>query len=319
MYVHFQEYFASKLRALWELSGSSWGALWELVAVAGINFITRFDYATWRGPHVTLHGAYSCYTSLNETKYIHRCFDNVNCIIPVTIFIVMLYNACFTYQENKSYNLLISALDRFDMGSSVDDDTYMNTFSELSWRQHFFQSGIELYQSMDFNSKLIGSWGRRSMAVAGEVTWHGQAHPYSWLITIVSLRSKKSEERTTQKWVKPNSWGVFLTVMCQHASGACQSHSRPVLSLCEASRKYIELSPSTPPFLTLWFHEKDLTPTLNLLWIQPILPPIGHILSVPSRSFGWHGSVRWSCKPTVGSHCRCHGRLLLQTCGVWHH
>jgi hypothetical protein len=48
------------------------------------------------------------------------------------IFIVMLYNACFTYQEDKSYNLLISALDRFDMGSSVDDNTFMNTFSELS-------------------------------------------------------------------------------------------------------------------------------------------------------------------------------------------
>jgi hypothetical protein len=43
-------------------------------------------------------------------------------------------------------------------------------------------------------AKLIGSWDRRSMAMAGEVTRHGQAHPYSWLITIVSLRSKESEE-----------------------------------------------------------------------------------------------------------------------------
>ncbi len=97
-----------------------------------INFITRFGYGTQRGPHVTIHGAYSHYTSLNQTRYIQGCFDNVNRIIPVTIFIVMLYNACFTYQEDKSYNLLISALDRFDMGSLVDDDTFMNTFSELS-------------------------------------------------------------------------------------------------------------------------------------------------------------------------------------------
>jgi hypothetical protein len=36
------------------------------------------------------------------------------------------------------------------------------------------------------------------MAMAGEVTRHGQAHPYSWSITIVSLRSKESEERTTE-------------------------------------------------------------------------------------------------------------------------
>jgi hypothetical protein len=96
-----------------------------------INFITRFSYGTQRGPHVTLHGAYSQYTSLNQTKYIQGCFDNDNRIIPVTIFIIMLYNACFTYQEDKSYNLLISALDRFDMVSLVDDDTFMNTFSEL--------------------------------------------------------------------------------------------------------------------------------------------------------------------------------------------
>jgi hypothetical protein len=42
--------------------------------------------------------------------------------------------------------------------------------------------------------KLIWSWGRRSMAVAREVTQHGQAQPYSWSITIVSLRLKESEE-----------------------------------------------------------------------------------------------------------------------------
>jgi hypothetical protein len=95
-----------------------------------INFVTRLGYATHRGPHVTLHGAYSRYTTLKQTTYIQGCFNNVNRIIPVTIFIVMLYNACFTYQEDKSTNLLISALDNFDMGSSVDDDTFMNTFSE---------------------------------------------------------------------------------------------------------------------------------------------------------------------------------------------
>ncbi len=49
-----------------------------------------------------------------------------------------------------------------------------------------------------FSVKWIESWGRSSMAVAGVVTWHGRAHPYSWSITIVSLRSKESEERTTE-------------------------------------------------------------------------------------------------------------------------
>ncbi len=36
------------------------------------------------------------------------------------------------------------------------------------------------------------------MAVAGEVTQHGRAHPYSWLVTIVSLRSRKMMKQTTE-------------------------------------------------------------------------------------------------------------------------
>jgi hypothetical protein len=73
---------------------------------------------------------------------------------------------------------------------------------------------------------------------------------------------------------------MFLTVKCQHVSGACQSHSFLVLSLCEVLRKYAELSHSTPPFLRLRFHEKDLLPTPRLLRVWPILPLLGHILSV---------------------------------------
>jgi hypothetical protein len=121
---------------------------------------------------------------------------------------------------------------------------------------------------MDCNDdcKVKGSWGRRLLAVAGEVTRHGRAHPYSWLITIVSLRSKESEESHRSEW-KTELLGMFLAVTCQHTSGACQSHSCPVLNLRVASRKYVELSPSTPPCLTLQFYEKDLTPTLNLLQI----------------------------------------------------
>ena len=45
-----------------------------------------------------------------------------------------------------------------------------------------------------FYAQLIGSWSRRLMAMAREVTQHGQVHPYSWLITIVSLRSKEKNE-----------------------------------------------------------------------------------------------------------------------------
>jgi hypothetical protein len=36
--------------------------------------------------------------------------------------------------------------------------------------------------------QLLRSWGRRAMAVAREVPRYDQTHPYSWLVTIVSLR-----------------------------------------------------------------------------------------------------------------------------------
>ncbi len=54
---------------------------------------------------------------------------------------------------------------------------------------------------------------------------------------------------------------MFFAVKCQHASSVCKSYSRLVLSLCEASRKYVEHSHSTPLFLRLRFHKKDLLPT----------------------------------------------------------
>jgi hypothetical protein len=125
-------------------------------------------------------------------------------------------------------------------------------------------------------SKVRGSWGRRLLAVAGEVTRHGRAHPYSWSITIVSLKSKESEECHRRKW-ETEFLSMFLAVTCQHVSGACQSHSRPVLNLCGAWWKYVELSPSTPPFLTLQFYKRSDTNSESTPNLRPILPLLGHI------------------------------------------
>jgi hypothetical protein len=112
-----------------------------------ISFITRFGYAMQRGPYLTIHGAYTLYTTLNLMKYIFGCADNVNQIIPIALFLVMLYNACFIYQDNKSKNLLIRALDRFDLGSTVDDNAFMNTFVEFAREKHFIQApwGVRAY------------------------------------------------------------------------------------------------------------------------------------------------------------------------------
>jgi hypothetical protein len=79
---------------------------------------------------------------------------------------------------------------------------------------------------------------------------------------------------------------MFLAVRCQHASGACQSHSCPLLSPREALQKYAELSHITPPFLALRFHEKDLPPTPRLLRVWPILPPLGIFFQSPQGHLG---------------------------------
>jgi hypothetical protein len=75
-----------------------------------INLISRFGYGTRPGPFLTLHGAYTKYTKLTNMRYINNC-DGKDRIIPVTVFLVMLFNACCTYQKGKSSLMLVTALD----------------------------------------------------------------------------------------------------------------------------------------------------------------------------------------------------------------
>jgi hypothetical protein len=95
-----------------------------------INFITQFGNFMRKGPYVTIHGAYSGYINMNAT-YINGCVGKEQ-IIPVTMFLVVLYNACFMYQKDNKSNLLIAALDTFDSGPKVDHEIFMNTLSECN-------------------------------------------------------------------------------------------------------------------------------------------------------------------------------------------
>lgn len=94
-----------------------------------IRFLTRYGYATRASPYLKIHGAYSKYTDIKQTAYINSC-DEWNRIVPVTLFLVTLFNASFMYHENCRENLLIMALDGFDIGKSLSDDTFMNTLSK---------------------------------------------------------------------------------------------------------------------------------------------------------------------------------------------
>jgi hypothetical protein len=61
--------------------------------------------------------------------YVNACGGKEQSI-PVTMFLVMLYISCFMYQSDKRSHLLITALDTFDLGASVDHEKFMNTLSE---------------------------------------------------------------------------------------------------------------------------------------------------------------------------------------------
>jgi hypothetical protein len=95
-----------------------------------IEFLTQFGYATRKLPTVQLHAAHTHYCSdVNDMECIQGC-DGIHCIIPVTLFLVLLYNTCFTFQHDKTTNILKSALDCFDLGTTVDGDTFMTTISK---------------------------------------------------------------------------------------------------------------------------------------------------------------------------------------------
>ena len=83
-------------------------------------------------PFVKLHGAFSNYIEMTEVSYINEC-TGVFQIIPLTIFLVTLYNACWMFQRKKESNMLIFALDTFDLGDAVEHEKFMKTLSESTY------------------------------------------------------------------------------------------------------------------------------------------------------------------------------------------
>ena len=111
-----------------------------------IKFILRFGYGTRPGPFLILHGAYTKYTKLTNMRYINNC-DGIDCIIPVTVFLVMLFNACCTYQKDKALLMLVTALDQLDLGSTLEDETFMNTISKYITLQQIILISNNLFDS----------------------------------------------------------------------------------------------------------------------------------------------------------------------------
>ncbi len=124
-----------------------------------IQYLTRFRYATRTVPYWRLHGAYIEYTKLLHDSYIKNSQDKEH-IIPVTLLLIMLFNACFTYQKSKANNLLIDALDRFNLNTTLSNDKFMNTLSKYIHCNILFKFGIfcSISYSQHVFVKLCNRW-----------------------------------------------------------------------------------------------------------------------------------------------------------------
>ncbi len=74
-------------------------------------------------------------------------------VVPVTIFLVTMYNACILYLNNKTTNLLIPTLQRFNMIGKVSDNTFIDTMSEYLCDTYI--SNFEYYAHIYINFCII--------------------------------------------------------------------------------------------------------------------------------------------------------------------
>ena len=100
--------------------------------VGMINYIFCYGPYTRLEPFVKLHGAFSNYFEMTEVSYINECTGEFQ-IIPVTMFLVTLYNACWMFQRKRDSNKLIFVLDTFDLGDAVKHVKFMKTLSESTY------------------------------------------------------------------------------------------------------------------------------------------------------------------------------------------
>ena len=98
-----------------------------------IQFLCWYGYATRKALTLMLHVAHTNYCQkINEMKIFQGCVGYYR-IIPVTSFLTTLFNTCLTYQEDKTTNLLISALNRFDIGTTIPDDIFISTLGTITY------------------------------------------------------------------------------------------------------------------------------------------------------------------------------------------
>jgi hypothetical protein len=95
-----------------------------------IDYVTRYCYATRTAPFNTMHAACNNYSIIWKT-YTNNCEGNDEAI-PVTVLLVSMYNACYSFQNDNRLNLLILTLQGLDDISrgQISDRAFIRTFSK---------------------------------------------------------------------------------------------------------------------------------------------------------------------------------------------
>ena len=97
-----------------------------------INFVCRYAYATREYNQNTIHSAAMKYLPdiySNENSYLNSC-KGIYQVMPVAVFLMTCYNACFMFQENKTDNLMIETLERLDLMPNLNNSSLLQTFSK---------------------------------------------------------------------------------------------------------------------------------------------------------------------------------------------
>jgi hypothetical protein len=94
-----------------------------------INYICRYIYATKLHNQNTLHPAVEMYLQEVTGKYLKACTGKYQ-VIPISVFLMTLYNPCFMFQQDKTDNMLIKALECINLTSNLDNETFFKTLSK---------------------------------------------------------------------------------------------------------------------------------------------------------------------------------------------
>jgi hypothetical protein len=104
------------------------------------SYICRFQYWTKAVTNNKVHPALIKYSlsgaEFKKKKIINNLLGNDQ-VVPVTIFLVTMYNACMLYQKDNTTNLLIPTLQRFDMIGKFNGNTFIDTMSEYLCNTYF--------------------------------------------------------------------------------------------------------------------------------------------------------------------------------------